>query len=140
MTDGNYTVQYFYTEDSLKLAATGINLSNMVISSVLVLLSGIFFFTKTRKRKLLSEVRTVDSKDLDTVYKNLFKLKKQIEKLFKEEVRININLDLINPYGVLQNQVSDRIKNINNIAAELGYTKVAVTICFCVLIAYTLQK
>ena len=127
LTDGNYTVQYFYTEDSLKLAATGINLSNMVISSVLILLSGIFFFTKTRKRKLLSEIKTVDSKDLDTVYKNLFKLKKQIEKLFKEEVRVNINLDLINPYGVLQNQVSDRIKNINNIAAELGYTKVAVT-------------
>ena len=110
----------------MKLAATGINLSNMVISSILILLSGIFFFTKTRKRKLLSEIRTVDSKDLDSVYKNLYKLKKQIEKIFKEEVRVNINLDLINPYGVVQDQVSDRIKNINNIAAELDYTKVAV--------------
>ena len=126
LTDGSYKVQYFYTEDSMRLAATGINLSNMVISSILVLFSGIFFFTKTRKRKLLSEIRTVDSKDLDSVYKNLFKLKKQIEKIFKEEVRVNINLDLINPYGVVQKQVSDRIKNINNIAAELDYTRVAV--------------
>ena len=80
LTDGSYKVQYLYTEDSMKLAATGINLSNMVISSILVLLSGIFFFTRTRKRKLLSEIRTVDSKDLDSVYKNLFKLKKQIRK------------------------------------------------------------
>ena len=126
LTDGSYKVQYFYTEESMRLAATGINLSNMVISSILVLFSGIFFFTKTRKRKLLSEIRTVDSKDLDSVYKNLFKLKKQIEKIFKEEVRVNINLDLINPYGVVQNQVSDRIKNINNITAELDYTRVAV--------------
>ena len=126
LTDGSYKVQYLYTEDSMKLAATCIILSNMVISSILILLSGIFFFTKTRKRKLLSEIRTVDSKDLDSVYKNLYKLKKQIEKTFKEEVRVNINLDLINPYGVVQDQVSDRIKNINNIAAELDYTKVAV--------------
>ena len=84
------------------------------------------FLQRTRKRRLLSEIRTVDSKDLESVYKNLFKLKKQIEKIFKEEVRVNINLDLINPYGVVQNQVSDRIKNINDIAAELDYTRVAV--------------
>ena len=125
LTDGSYKVQYFYTEESMRLAATGINLSNMVISSILVLFQE-SSFTKTRKRKLLSEIRTVDSKDLDSVYKNLFKLKKQIEKIFKEEVRVNINLDLINPYGVVQNQVSDRIKNINNITAELDYTRVAV--------------
>ena len=41
-------------------------------------------------------------------------------------IRDSINLDLINPYGVVQDQVSNRIKNINNIAAELDYTKVAV--------------
>ena len=127
LTDGNYNVQYFYSEDSLQLAATGINLKNIVISSVLLFLSGLFFFTKSRKRKLLSIVRTVDSNDLDAVYKNVFKLKKQIEKTFKEEVNININLDLINPYGVLQNQVSERINNINNLSAELNYTKVAVS-------------
>ena len=127
LTDGNYNVQYYYSEDSLQLAATGINLNNIVISSVLLFLSGLFFFTKSRKIKLLSAVRRVDSKDLDTVYKNVFKLKKQIEKTFKEEVKININLDLINPYGVLQNQVSERIKNINNLSAELNYTKVAIS-------------
>jgi LPXTG-site transpeptidase (sortase) family protein len=126
LTDGSYQVQYFYTEDSLQLAATGINLSNIVISSILLFLSGIFYFTKSRKKRLLSAIRIVDSKDLETVYKNVFKLKKQIEKTFKEEVNININLDSINPYGVHQNQVSDRIKKINNIAAELDYTKVAV--------------
>ena len=126
MTDGSYTVQYFYTEDSMKLAATGINLSNMVISSILLLFSGLFFFTKSRKRKLLSAIKTVNSKDLENLYKNVFNLKKQIEKTFKEEVNININLDLINPYGVVQNQVPDRMKNINNITQELSYTKVAV--------------
>ena len=65
LTDGSYTVQYFYTEDSMKLAATGINLSNMVISSILLLFSGLFFFTKSRKRKLLSAIKTVNSKDLE---------------------------------------------------------------------------
>ena len=126
LTDGSYQVQYVYTEDSLQLAATGINLSNIVISSILLFLSGIFYFTKSRKKRLLSAIRIVDSKDLEIVYKNVFKLKRQIEKTFKEEVNINLNLDLINPYGVHQNQVSDRIKKINNIAAELDYTKVAV--------------
>ena len=126
LTDGSYKVQYFYTEDSIKLAATGINLINIVISSILLFLSGLFFFTKSRKRKLLSAVNTVDSKDLDNLYKNVFKLKKQIEKTFKEEVNININLNLINPYGLVQNKVSDRTKNINNITEELSYTKVAI--------------
>ena len=101
-------------------------MSNIVISSILLFLSGIFYFTKSRKKRLLSAIRIVDSKDLEIVYKNVFKLKRQIEKTFKEEVNINLNLDLINPYGVHQNQVSDRIKKINNIAAELDYTKVAV--------------
>ncbi len=52
LTDGSYKVQYFYTEDSMKLAATGINLSSMVISSILLFLSGLFLFTKNRKKDL----------------------------------------------------------------------------------------
>ena len=115
MTDGIYKVQYFYTEDSIKLAATGINLSNMVISSILLLFSGLFLFTKNRKKSLI--LYEPSKKSLDNIYKNIFILKSKIESLINEKVEILINFNKLNPYiykGLYtesQNEIIDNLKN-----------------------------
>ena len=114
LTDGNYTVQYFYTEDSMKLAATGINLSNMVISSILLLFSGLFLFTKNRKKRLI--LNEPSKRSLDNIYKNIFILKSKIESLINEKVEILINFNKLNPYiykGLYTESQNEIIDNLN---------------------------
>ena len=41
LTDGSYTVQYIYREDSLKLAATGINLDYIALGGSVFLIGGV---------------------------------------------------------------------------------------------------
>ena len=115
LTDGNYTVQYFYTEDSMKLAATGINLSNMVISSILLLFSGLFLFTKNRKKRLI--LNEPSKRSLDNIYKNIFILKSKIESLINEKVEILINFNKLNPYiykGLYAESQNEIIDNLNH--------------------------
>jgi LPXTG-site transpeptidase (sortase) family protein len=115
LTDGNYTVQYFYTEDSMKLAATGINLSNMVISSILLLFSGLFLFTKNRKKRLI--LNEPSKRSLDNIYKNIFILKSKIESIINEKVEILINFNKLNPYiykGLYTESQNEIIDNLNH--------------------------
>ena len=115
LTDGSYKVQYFYTEDSMKLAATGINLSSMVISSILLFLSGLFLFTKNRKKRLISNEPS--KAPLDNIYKNIFLLKSNIESLIDEKVEILINFDKLNPYiykGLYTESQNEIIDNLNH--------------------------
>ena len=115
LTDGSYKVQYLYTEDSMKLAATGINLSNMAISSILLFLSGLFLFTKNRKKILISNEPT--KAPLDNIYKNIFLLKSNIELLIEEKVEILINFDKLNPYiykGLYKESQNEIIDDLNH--------------------------
>ena len=86
-TDGSYNVTYIYREDSINLAATGINLDYIVISGSVFLIGGLILFTSSRKRKLMeSEI------SLEDIYKHAFKVKTKIEKQIQEKVEINLSL------------------------------------------------
>jgi sortase A len=119
-TDGSYKIQYYYQEDSLKLAETGIDLDYILISGSLVLLVGFALFSSSRKKKLLAEPGTIT---IENIYKNSFKLKRKLEKILKEKVLIKIPLDEMNPYGVGVGRYNEKLISLN---AELEYTLVAI--------------
>ena len=119
-TDGSYKIQYYYQEDSLKLAETGIDLDYILISGSLVLFAGLALFSSSRKKKLLAEPGSIT---IENVYKNSFKLKTKLEKILKEKVLIKIPLDEMNPYGVGVGRYNEKLISLN---AELEYTLVAV--------------
>ena len=119
-TDGNYKIQYYYQEDSLKLAETGIDLDYILIGGSLVLFAGLALFSSSRKKKLLAEPGSIT---IENVYKNSFKLKTKLEKILKEKVLIKIPLDEMNPYGVGVGRYNEKLISLN---AELEYTLVAI--------------
>ena len=119
-TDGNYKIQYYYQEDSLKLAETGIDLDYILIGGSLVLFAGLALFSSSRKKKLLAEPGSIT---IENIYKNSFKLKTKLEKILKEKVLIKIPLDEMNPYGVGVGRYNEKLISLN---AELEYTLVAV--------------
>ena len=119
-TDGSYEIQYYYQEDSLKLAETGIDLDYILISGSLVLFAGLALFSSSRKKKLLAEPGSIT---IENVYKNSFKLKTKLEKILKEKVLIKIPLDEMNPYGVGVGRYNEKLISLN---AELEYTLVAI--------------
>jgi len=95
LTDGNYEIKYFYEEEKVLLAATGINTDLYVFISTVLSITGVLLFGTGRKKKLISQ-----PKNIDLVFKNAFKLKNRLEKTFNQIVSININLNKINPYGI----------------------------------------
>jgi len=119
-TDGSYKIQYYYKEDSLKLAETGIDLDYILISGSLILFAGLALFSSSRKKRLLSEPGNVT---IENIYKNSFKLKTKLEKIFKERVLIKIPLDEMNPYGVGIGRYNEKLTSLNG---ELEYTLVAI--------------
>ncbi len=119
-TDGNYEIQYFYKEDSLKLAETGIDLDYILISGSLVLFAGLALFGSSRKKRLLSQPGNIT---IENIYKNSFKLKSKLEKILKEKVLIKIPLDEMNPYGVGIGRYNEKLTSLNG---ELEYTLVAI--------------
>ena len=119
-TDGSYKIQYYYQEDSFKLAETGIDLDYILISGSLVLFAGLALFSSSRKKKLLAEPGSIT---IENVYKNSFKLKTKLEKILKEKVLIKIPLDEMNPYGVGVGRYNEKLISLN---AELEYTLVAI--------------
>ena len=119
-TDGSYEIQYFYKEDSLKLAETGIDLDYILISGSLVLFVGLALFSSSRKKRLLSQPGKIT---IENIYKNSFKLKTKLEKILKEKVLIKIPLDEMNPYGVGIGRYNEKLVSLNG---ELEYTLVAI--------------
>ena len=118
LTDGSYTVQYIYREDSLKLAATGINLDYIALGGSVFLIGGVVLYTSSRKRKLMeSEI------SLEDIYKHSFKVKTKIEKLIKEKVEINIDINKFAPYAKSFTTYQSEIQELDN---ELKYTLVAI--------------
>ena len=114
LTDGSYTVQYIYREDSLKLAATGINLDYIALGGSVFLIGGVVLYTSSRKRKLMeSEI------SLEDIYKHSFKVKTKIEKLIKEKVEINIDINKFAPYAKSFTTYQSEIQALDN---ELKYT------------------
>ena len=68
-TDGSYNVTYIYREDSISLAATGINLDYIVLSGSVFLVGGVILFTSSRKRKLMeSEISLEDIYKLSLIH------------------------------------------------------------------------
>ena len=119
-TDGNYQIQYFYEEDSLKLAATGIDLDYILLGSSLLLFVGLALFVSSRKKSLMSQPGNVS---IENIYKNSFKLKTKLEKILKEKVLIKIPLNEMNPYGIGVGRYNEKVTSLN---AELEYTLVAI--------------
>ena len=118
LTDGSYTVQYIYREDSLKLAATGINLDYIALGGSVFLIGGVVLYTSSRKRKLMeSEI------SLEDIYKHSFKVKTKIEKLIKKKVEINIDINKFAPYAKSFTTYQSEIQALDN---ELKYTLVAI--------------
>ena len=117
-TDGSYNVTYIYREDSIALAATGINLDYIVISGSVFLVGGVILFTSSRKRKLMeSEI------SLEDIYKHAFKLKTKIEKLIQEKVEISIDINKFAPYAKSFTTYQSEIQALDS---ELQYTLVAI--------------
>ncbi len=117
-TDGSYNVTYIYREDSIALAATGINLDYIVLSGSVFLVGGVILFTSSRKRKLMeSEI------SLEDIYKHAFKLKTKIEKLIQEKVEISIDINKFAPYAKSFTTYQSEIQALDS---ELQYTLVAI--------------
>ena len=117
-TDGSYNVTYIYREDSISLAATGINLDYIVLSGSVFLVGGVILFTSSRKRKLMeSEI------SLEDIYKHAFKLKTKIEKLIQEKVEISIDINKFAPYAKSFTTYQSEIQALDS---ELQYTLVAI--------------
>ena len=118
LTDGSYLVTYIYREDSLSLAATGINLDYIALGGSAFLIGGVVLYTSSRKRKLMeSEI------SLEDIYKHSFKVKTKIEKLIKEKVEINIDINKFAPYAKSFTTYQEEIQALDN---ELKYTLVAI--------------
>ena len=118
LTDGSYLVTYIYREDSLSLAATGINLDYIALGGSVFLIGGVVLYTSSRKRKLMeSEI------SLEDIYKHSFKVKTKIEKLIKEKVEINIDINKFAPYAKSFTTYQSEIQELDN---ELKYTLVAI--------------
>ena len=118
LTDGSYLVTYIYREDSLSLAATGINLDYIALGGSVFLIGGVVLYTSSRKRKLMeSEI------SLEDIYKHSFKVKTKIEKLIKEKVEINIDINKFAPYAKSFTTYQSEIQALDN---ELKYTLVAI--------------
>ena len=117
-TDGSYNVTYIYREDSINLAATGINLDYIAISGSVFLIGGLFLFTSSRKRKLMeSEI------SLEDIYKHAFKVKTKIEKQIQEKVEVSIDINKFAPYAKSFTTYQSEIQALDS---ELQYTLVAV--------------
>jgi LPXTG-site transpeptidase (sortase) family protein len=87
----------------------------MAISSILLFLSGLFLFTKNRKKRLISNEPSRAA--LDNIYKNIFLLKSNIESLIDEKVEILINFDKLNPYvykGLYTESQNEIIDHLNH--------------------------
>ena len=118
LTDGSYLVTYIYREDSLSLAATGIDLDYIALGGSAFLIGGVVLYTSSRKRKLMeSEI------SLEDIYKHSFKVKTKIEKLIKEKVEINIDINKFAPYAKSFTTYQEEIQALDN---ELKYTLVAI--------------
>tara|TARA_Y100000816_G_C26099782_1_gene582624 strand:+ start:1 stop:1530 length:1530 start_codon:yes stop_codon:yes gene_type:complete len=124
-TDGSYRVRYRFSEDAIQLADTGIDLDYVAIGGLSFFVLGIVLFTSSRKRKLMDS-----DTSLEDIYKNAYKLKIKIEKLIKEKVEINIDINKFAPYAKNFNSYENDIQDLNS---ELQYTLVAIknikTIC-----------
>ncbi|NDB29999.1 hypothetical protein EB151_10685, partial [archaeon] len=114
LTDGNYEVKYFYEEEKVLLAATGINTDLYVLISTIFSIAGVLLFTTGRKRKLISQ-----PKNVDLVFKNAFKLKNRLEKTFNQIVSINIDFNKINPYGIHFGSVGLHKESVARVNKEL---------------------
>jgi LPXTG-site transpeptidase (sortase) family protein len=118
--DKDYLVQYYYIEDQLGetptvLANTGFNLNYFGIAGVASFFTGLFLFTRYRKKRLVSKVP--NSNSMDSLYKNIYILKIKIESLAKESVDVLINFNKVNPYlnkGLYSKNQNEIIENLNN--------------------------
>ncbi|MFB5598198.1 MAG: sortase, partial [Nitrosopumilaceae archaeon] len=114
--DKDYLVQYYYIENQLGetqtlLANTGFNLNYFGIAGVASLFTGLFLFTRYRKKRLMYK----DS--MDSLYQNISDLKNKIEFLVKESVVVLINFNKVNPYltkGLYSKNQNEIIENLNN--------------------------
>ena len=118
--DKDYLVQYYYIEDQLGetptvLANTGFNLNYFGIAGIASFFTGLFLFTRYRKKRLISKVPSSDS--MDSLYQNIYVLKTKIEFLVKESVDVLINFNKVNPYltkGLYSKNQNEIIDNLNN--------------------------
>ena len=118
--DKDYLVQYYYIEDQLGetptvLANTGFNFNYFGIGGIVSFFTGLFLFTRYRKKRLISKVPSSDS--MDSLYQNIYVLKSKIEFLVKESVDVLINFNKVNPYlhkGLYSKNQNEIIDNLNN--------------------------
>ena len=118
--DKDYLVQYYYIEDQLGetptvLANTGFNLNYFGIGGIASFFTGLFLFTRYRKKRLISKVPSSDS--MDSLYQNIYVLKSKIEFLVRESVDVLINFNKVNPYlhkGLYSKNQNEIIDNLNN--------------------------
>ena len=132
--DKDYLVQYYYIEDQLGetptvLANTGFNLNYYGIAGCSIFsLQGFCFFTRFRKKRLISKVPSSNS--MDSLYQNIYVLKSKIEFLVKEKVDVLINFNKVNPYldkslySKNQNEIIDNLNNeVLNLISSLKILK-----------------